>query len=176
MDFFEVVEKRGTYRLDFKDQQIPDEDIKKIVNAGLHAPSGYNFQTTSFVIVKDKELRDKISALMPTKATKTAPVILVALSEKKMNDASGAAHFYFDTEDYAAAVENIMLAITAMGYAGVWMDGMSRMEGKDKEIAKILNVPGDKTVRTIIPFGVPLNEVKQNSKKGFDERVVWDKF
>ena len=34
----------------------------------------------------------------------------------------------------------------------------------------------DKTVRTIIPFGVPLNEVKQNSKKGFDERVVWDKF
>lgn len=50
------------------------------------------------------------------------------------------------------------------------------MEGKDKEIAKILNVPSDKTVRTIIPFGVPLNEVKQNSKKGFDERVVWDKF
>ena len=33
-----------------------------------------------------------------------------------------------------------MLVITAMGYAGVWMDGMSRMEGKDKEIAKILNV------------------------------------
>lgn len=63
-----------------------------------------------------------------------------------------------------------------MGYAGVWMDGMPRMEGKDKEIAKILNVPSDKIVRTIIPFGVPLNEVKQNSKKGFDERVVWDKF
>lgn len=39
------------------------------------------------------------------------------------------------------------------------------MEVKDKEIAKILNVPSDKTVRTIIPFGVPLNEVKQNSKK-----------
>lgn len=39
MDFFEVVKKRGTYRLDFKDEQIPDEDIKKIVNAGLHAPS-----------------------------------------------------------------------------------------------------------------------------------------
>lgn len=47
MDFFEVVEKRGTYRLDFKDQQISNEDIKKIVNAGLHALSGYNFQTMS---------------------------------------------------------------------------------------------------------------------------------
>jgi len=69
-----------------------------------------------------------------------------------------------------------VLVITATGYAGVWMDGMSRMEGKDKEIVKILNVPSDKNVRTIIPFGVPLNEVKQNNKKGFDERVVWDKF
>ena len=176
MDFFEVVEKRGTYRLDFKEQQIPDEDIIKIVNAGLLAPSGHNFQTTSFVIVKNKELRDKISTLMPTKATKTAPVILVALSEKKMYKVNETAHFYFDTEDYAAAVENILFAITAMGYAAVWMDGMSRMDENYKEIAKILNVPSDRTVRTIIPFGVPVNEVKQNSRKPFEERVVWNRF
>lgn len=176
MDLFEAIEKRGSYRLDFKNESIPDENIKKIVTAGLHAPSGYNFQTTSFVIVKDKNLREQISNLMPTKATQTAPVILVALSEKKINDAPNAAHFYFDTEDYAAAVENIMLAITALGYAGVWMDGMSRMDGKEKEIAKILNVPSEKTVRTIIPFGIPANEVKQNPKKPFEERVVWDKY
>jgi len=32
----------------------------------------------------------------------------------------------FEIEDYAASTENIMLAITAMGYSGVWMDGMMK--------------------------------------------------
>lgn len=82
----------------------------------------------------------------------------------------------FDTQDYAAAVENIMLAIVAMGYAGVWMDGMSRMNDVDSEIAKLLSVPDGKWVRSIIPFGVPTKEVVQKEKKSFEERVVWEHF
>ena len=69
-----------------------------------------------------------------------------------------------------------MLAITACGYAGVWMDGMTRTEGTERKIAELLNVPTEKTVRTIIPFGVPENEVKQMSKKSFEERVIWDRY
>lgn len=176
MEFFETVEKRASYRNTFVQQEIPEEDIRKIVTAGLHAPSGYNFQTTSFVIVRNPALRAKLAELLPTPATKTAPVILVAVSEKKISQESGAAHFAFDTQDYAAAVENIMLAIVAMGYAGAWMDGMTRMNEADAEIAALLNIPEGKTVRTIIPFGIPTVEVKQREKKPFDERVVWDHF
>ncbi len=176
MEFFETVEKRASYRSAFAETQNPEEDIRKIVSAGLHAPSGYNFQTTSFVIVRDPELRGKLAELLPTPATKTAPVILVAVSEQKINEVSGAAHFAFDTQDYAAAVENIMLAIVAMGYAGVWMDGMSRMNEVDAKIAKLLHVPDGKWVRSIIPFGVPTKEVPQKEKKSFEERVVWDRF
>ena len=69
-----------------------------------------------------------------------------------------------------------MLAIVAMGYAGVWMDGMSRMNEVDAEIAKLLHVPDGKWVRSIIPFGVPTKEVPQKEKKSFEERVVWDRF
>ena len=176
MDLFEAVEKRGSYRGTFLDREVPEADIRKILTAGLRAPSGYNYQTTSFVVVRESETREKLSALMPTPATKSAPVILVAVSERKVNEAAGAAHFAFDTEDYAAAVENVMLAITAMGYAGVWMDGMSRMEGRAEQIAALLNVPEGKTVRTIIPFGIPEKEVTQREKKPFDERVVWEHF
>ena len=176
MEFFETVEKRASYRFAFAEKEITEEDIRQIVTAGLHAPSGYNFQTTSFVIVRDSEMRAKLSELLPTPATKTAPVILVAVSEQKINEAKGAANFAFDTQDYAAAVENIMLAIVAKGYAGVWMDGMSRMNDVDAEIARLLRVPEDKWVRSIIPFGVPTREVAQKEKKDFDERVVWEHF
>jgi len=103
-------------------------------------------------------MRSKLAELIPTPATKSAPVILVAVSEEKINQASGAAHFAFDTQDYAAAVENILLGAVAMGYAAVWMDGMTRMEEKDADIAALLNVPADKKVRSIIPIGVPEKE------------------
>lgn len=176
MDFFDAVQKRASYRGKFADRNIPEADIRKIVEAGIHAPSGYNFQTTQFVIVRDASLRAQIAELLPTPATRTAPVMLVAVSGEKINRASGAAHFSFATEDYAAAVENIMLAITALGYAGVWMDGMTRMDDKNKAIAELLCVPDGMTVRTIVPFGIPEGEVRQKEKKSFDERVVWDHF
>ncbi len=176
MEFFEAIEKRASYRNTFADHDIPEEDIRKIVTAGLHAPSGYNFQTTSFVIVRDPELRAKLAELIKTPAMETAPVILAAVSEQKINNAKGAAKFAFDTQDYAAAVENIMLAIVAMGYAGVWLDGMTRMNDADVKIAELLNVPEGKWIRSLIPFGVPTKDVPQKEKKPFEERVVWDHF
>lgn len=57
MDFFKTVNKRGSYRSKFKDIAIPDEDIRKILGAALKAPSGYNLQSTSFVVVTDEKLR-----------------------------------------------------------------------------------------------------------------------
>ena len=79
MEFFETVEKRASYRNAFAEQEIPEDDIRKIVTAGLHAPSGYNFQTTSFVVVRDPDTRSKLAKLLPTPATRTAPVILIAV-------------------------------------------------------------------------------------------------
>ena len=175
MDFFDAVEKRASYRGNFRMQEVSEEDIRKIIAAGLHAPSGYNMQTTSYVVVRDPALRRAISDLLPTPATRSAPVILVVLSEQKAaNAATGPVHF--ETENYAAAVENILLAIVACGYAGVWMDGMTRTDGTEEKIAELLNIPSEKAVRTIIPFGVPEKKIAQMNKKSLEESVVWDKY
>lgn len=82
MDFFETVNKRGSYRSKFKDIAISDEDIRKILGAALKAPSGYNLQSTSFVVVTDEKLRKQIAELMPSEATETAPAIIVVVSER----------------------------------------------------------------------------------------------
>lgn len=77
----------------------------------------------------------------------------------------------FETEDYAAATENIMLAITASGYAGVWMDGMMKFEGNAERVRQLLHIPEDERPRTNIPFGKPMEIVTQKPKKPFEERV-----
>lgn len=168
MDFFEVVNKRGSYRDKFEAKAIPDEDIKKMLDAAIKAPSGYNLQSTSFVVVTDEKLRKQIAALMPSDATKTAPVIVVVVSETIEADG-----FCFEIEDYASATETLCLAVTALGYATVWMDGDTKTDGNNDKIREMLNIPADKTVRTILPIGVPMEEVKQNTRKAFEERVTY---
>ena len=167
MEFFDVVKNRGSYRGEFLPEAVRDEDLEKILDAGIRAPSGYNLQTTSFIAVKDARLRAEIAGILSTPATRTAPVILVVLSA--FDDSHEG--LSFEMVDYGAATENIMLAITALGYAGVWMDGMVRLDGAREKLTALLSIPEGKTIRTIIPLGRPAKEVKQREKKPFAQRV-----
>ena len=172
MDLFEAIAKRHSYRGRFRDVPVPEEDIRKILTAGIQAPSGYNTQTTSYVVVTDPALKARIAALQPMPAIVTAPVLLIPLSERVETHEN----LYFEIEDYAASVENVLLAITALGYAAVWTDGMMKLRGTGQAIAEILNVPAGKTVRAVIPVGVPEETVCQKEKKPLEERVHYNAF
>ena len=60
MELFETIAKRHSYRGKYKDLPVSDADIRKILTAGIQAPSGYNTQTTTYVVVNDPELKAKI--------------------------------------------------------------------------------------------------------------------
>ena len=171
MDFFKAVELRHSYRGAYTNDAVPESDIIKILDAGLRAPSGCNAQTTSFIVVTNPELRAKIADVLPNEMTKTAPVLVIGITKEVKFDFGLA----FELEDYGAAVENILLAVTALGYASCWLDGQTRLKGNDKKLADILEVGADWHVRTILPIGVPATAKKQAGKKPFDERVIWKK-
>jgi len=169
MDFFKTVAERHSYRSKFKAAEVPESDVVKIIDAGLRAPSGCNAQTTSFIVVVNKQLREEIAKIFNSDNLATAPVIIVVTTKKITFDFG----LDFELEDYGAAVENILLAVTAMGYASLWLDGGTRLGGTDSALAKLLDVPADLQIRTIMPIGVPENPGKQAARKPFDERVTW---
>ena len=169
MDFFEIVKARHSFRGCYTDAQVPEEDLIKIVDAGLRAPSGGNKQTTDFVIVTNAELIAKLSKIVVCDSIRTAPAVIVGITSLFTLDFG----LSFEVEDYSAAVENILLAATALGYASCWFDGTTRLGGRDEVIAKLLNIPQNKQVRTLMPVGVPENPGKQAPRKPFDERVTW---
>ena len=176
MDFFKTVEMRHSYRGAYKNDPVPESDIIKILDAGIRAPSGCNTQTTSFIVVTNPKLRAKIADAFPNDMTKTAPVLVIAVTEKVTFEWG----FDCEFEDYGAAVENILLAATALGYASCWLDGQIRIEKVGNtlvcdELARLLDVPKNKTVRTVLPIGVPASQGKQAARKPFDERVEWRK-
>ncbi|MDL2236796.1 nitroreductase family protein [Christensenellaceae bacterium OttesenSCG-928-K19] len=172
MDFFEVVKMRHSYRKAFKDVAIPKEEVEMILDAGLRAPTGGNQQGTSFVVVDDKVLIAELNKIFPHKGIASAPIVVVVLTSS-IEAYPGKC---FEVEDYAAAVENIMLAAFALGYASVWTDGETRDENRAKAVADLLNVPGDLCVRAMLPIGVPAEEGKQAARKPFAERVHFNRF
>lgn len=172
MDTFEAIKKRATYRGPFKDKKIPKEDLNKIVQAAIDAPSGCNAQTTYFVIVDDAMIMKKLSSIMPKGGMDTATTAIVVLADRcpKYGDMS------FYKEDYSAAVQNIYLGATALGYATCWLDGVLRKDGVNEKISKLLSVPDDLLTCVLMPIGIPEKEVVHKEKKPFNQRACYNKF
>jgi len=175
MELFEAIKKRHCYRGAFADAAVAREDLKKIVQAGLDAPSGKNCQTTRFVIVDEPGLLEQIGQMHPAnKAMLQAKAFIACIIDA--NPEAIYEGFEFQVEDCAAAVENMLLAITALGYASVWIDGWLRVDSRNEKIGKLLGVPNSKIVRILLPVGVAAKEVRGPKKMAFDERAGFNKY
>ena len=64
MNTLDTIMTRRSYRGKYKNQPVPREDLQKILEAGLAAPSGCNKQTTSLICVDDAEILKKINSVI----------------------------------------------------------------------------------------------------------------
>lgn len=175
MDVFEAIARRHSYRGPFRDQPVPRADLRRIVQAGLQAPSGRNMQTTRFVIVDDPELVRQIAGLHATNvAVQQARAFIACLVDR--NPEPVYEGHSFQVEDCAAAVENMLLAVTALGYATVWIDGWLRVENRAERIGALLGVPESKVIRVILPIGVPAEQHQQKEKLPFEQRAWFNRY
>ncbi|MGC8863198.1 MAG: nitroreductase family protein [Armatimonadota bacterium] len=167
MDVFQAIAKRHSYRGAYLDRPVPREDLRRIVQAGIQAPSGCNAQTTSFVVIDDPAVIARLREIIPVSAPAAIACVVDPTPVYKSTS--------FEIEDCAAAVENMLLAITALGYATVWLDGVLR-GGKGQQIAGLLGVPEGKRVQVLLPVGVPVEQGVQREKKPFEERAWFNRY
>ncbi len=76
-------------------------------------------------------------------------------------------------EDGAAAVENMLIASTALGYGSCWLEGYTLP--REEEFKKLLGVPDDKRLLTLVPIGVP-TEWPTIEKKPLEEVIHWERY
>ena len=66
----------------FDGTPIPDTDLKKILDAGLHAPSGYNMQPWRFIVVRTPEQKKRLRGASYNQAkVEEASVMIVACGD-----------------------------------------------------------------------------------------------
>lgn len=173
MDFFEVIKKRRSIRR-YKPDAVKRQAIEKILDAANWAPSGMNLQQWEFIVVS----KDRINLLANnylelveeftkgwdnTPGTRlvsrdeilkfaanygNAPHIIVVLTDKSDDPNYQKAHL----ESASAAMENMLLAATALGLGTCWMTGPLRDE---KSLRHLLEIPDDKEMVAVTPLGYP---------------------
>ena len=172
MDLFEAIAKRYSYRGPFTEDLVPREVLSKIVEAGIHAPSAVNQQVTQFVIVDDPKLLAEIAQIIDRPVCKTMRAMIVCATDNRPVYKDIA----FPLEDCAAAVENMLLAATAMGYASVWLDGVLRFGDLAKQIGRLVGVPDEMTVRILLPLGIAAEPGMQKEKLPFEQRAWFNRY
>ena len=169
MELFEAIFTRRSYRGMYKPTPVPREDLQKILEAVLAAPSGCNKQTTSAIAVDDPATMAQLGALIPKRPNfASAPAAVCILTEKKI--AYDQCTFY--VQDYAAAIENALLAIAALGYESCWVEGhITKPDGIGRQMAKVLGVPEHLELVCYLPVGIPAEEGTHAEKLPFEERA-----
>lgn len=156
MDFFEVVENRHSIRRFHRDQEIPEEDLNKILETAIKAPSAGNRQSWDFIIVRDQEIKMQlVKAAFRQSFIAQAPVVVVVCAnvERCATAYGERGRELFCLQDTAAATQMMLLAITALGYGAVWVGAFN-----ESAVAEAMKIPKESGVRpiAIIPIGVPV--------------------
>ena len=172
MDLFDAIASRYSYRGEVADSPVPRKDLEKIVRAGIQAPSACNAQVAAFVIVDDARLLRQIAEILDKPVCASAKAMIVCIADPRPVYAATS----FAAEDCAAAVENMLLAITALGYATVWLDGVLRVEDRAARVGRLLGVPPERAVRIVLPIGVAAEPGTQRERLPFSERAWFNRY
>ena len=160
-----LVKERRTIR-EFKPDPVPDEYITKIIEVARWAPSGFHTQPWEFVVIRKKEVRDKLvvalekhgppirntgqnsAAQTPARGSfRDAPVFIILLCDWRASAGlpegarqSDALTAHIFCSSMASAFLNMHLATASLGLASQWYSAASG-PATAREIKKIIGIP-----------------------------------
>lgn len=161
MDALEAIRKRRSVR-EYTGDAIPREDLETIVDAARLAATGGNRQPWDFIVVTDQDMiqKLKVAAEWMDKAGAIIGVVLDPISR-------------WWIEDGSAAVENMLIAATALGYGSCWLEGYTLP--LEKQFKELLDIPDEKRLLTLVPIGVP-TRWPTKEKKPLEQVIHWERY
>lgn len=171
-----LLENRYSCR-SYLSEEVRDDDIRKILYSATLSPSTNNRQPWSFVVVKNKDIKNEIAQLleekgkennnqafiMTSKAIYEAPILLCVFN-KVVDDESISI-----IQSIGACIENMLLKAEDLGLSSLWIRATSCIE---KEIAEKLNKEKEHLM-ACITLGYSDKERSAKNRKNIDEITNW---
>ena len=151
-DMLEFIQSRRSTRR-FQDRLVPKELIGQIVEAGRYAPSGGNNQSSHFLVIRNREILDRLAELVRQEFSKMeieegmysslvnsirlsktgkyefhyhAPVLIAVANRKDYGN---------NIADCACALENMMLMANALDLGSCWINQLKWLNENEILIA-----------------------------------------
>lgn len=151
MSILEIIKNRRSIRR-FQKKEIPEEIIEKLTEALIWAPSAGNLQSRKFYFVFDDKIKEKLAeAALFQDFIAQAPLVVVGCADDKIIFRYGErGKNLYSICDVSVSIQNLILLAQDLGLGTVWVGAFD-----EKEVAKILNLPGNLRPIVILPVGFP---------------------
>jgi len=160
-----IIRERRSCRA-YKNDDIPEDIIAAIVDAGLWAPTGMNQQDRHFTVIRDKAILDRMDKL--------ARVVMPEDVLKRLTDRNGgnpdiSVHYFApvliilsggDTS-CAIAAENICIAAQSLNIGSCMLGLAVNLFDKDETLARDLNIPAGMNPRIGVALGYIANQTPE---------------
>lgn len=147
----------------YRDEEVSEELLLELLDVARWAPSGGNRQPWEFILIRNskviRELSKCSTGAKPLENAKAAVAVVV--------DSRISPRTYL--LDGANATLYILLAAHALNLGGVWINALENVEMK-----KILRIPDDKVLVSIVALGWPSEEPKPKPRKSLEELLHVD--
>jgi nitroreductase len=159
----------------FESTQVEDDKLEAILEAGRWAPSWLNKQPWSFIVVKDKKIKEQLGEVVPTafvQGLREAPVCIAVAVDPREDP-------YHFVEDGAVASQNMALAAHSLGLHSSWIgifDVKEQKNSAESKVKQILEVPKEHRLIALLPIGHVKFDVPKKERKALHHIVYQDKF
>ncbi|AWK50883.1 NAD(P)H nitroreductase [Clostridium beijerinckii] len=149
----------------FKKEQIKDDELNMILEAGIYAPSGMNKQSWQFTVIQNKEKIALLAKVVRESLGRDVgynfyePPTLIMLSNEKDNT-NGLA-------DCSCALENIFLMANSLGIGSCWINQLKTIcnEKEVREVLTSFDIPENHIVWGMASIGYADSVSKSHRKK-----------
>ena len=136
-------------------QPVSGEQIERLLQAAMAAPSAGNQQPWRFVVVTDRDTLAAIPSVHPyARMLVQAPAAIVVCATTE-----GLRWPAFWDQDCAAAVENILIEAVTLGLGAVWL-GVHPLEERVTGLRRLLDIPDEVTPFAVVALGHPAETKK----------------
>jgi nitroreductase len=158
-DALDIIRKRRTVRK-FTGEDVSSEQIDTLIELAMCAPSRLDRQPWHFVVIRDKALQKQIAETVRVHPyLEQAPVVVAVAAVPSLSPT-----WAMDT---SAAIENMLIAATAMDLGTAWVgDPDSVLWSMCEELLRdTLLMPAEVRIAALVAVGHPQQELPAHGKQ-----------
>lgn len=168
-DIVRVIKGRRCVR-SFREGEIPDEYLHKILEAGIWAPSAGNIQPWEFIVVRNKDMIYKIKLVSPGLFGDPSAIIVVCINLERAKK-GGKIGEVMAIMDVSMAAQNMMLTAYTLGIGSCPIASFSRTAVKE-----LLDIPEYIEPILLITLGYTDQWPNPPKRRPLEEVVHYEKY